>query len=69
MVCKQLLDVSVGMIGGADGLTSVFVGGSLPADLAEALRIMGNGMLGIFVVIGLIAMIVALLGRMGNGRP
>ncbi len=68
MVCKQLLDVSVGTIGGADGPTSVFVGGSLPGDLAEALRIMGNGMLGIFVVIGLIAIIVALLGRMGNGR-
>lgn len=69
MVFKHLLDVSVGMIGGADGPTSVFVVGSLPDDLAEALRIMGNGMLGIFVVIGLIAMIVALLGRMGNGRP
>ncbi len=59
----QLLNASAGVIGGADGPTSVYITG----DLAEALHIMANGMLGIFVVIGLIAILVALLTRV-SGR-
>ncbi len=55
---------SIGIIGGADGPTAVFVTGS--DTVMEALNIMGKGMLGIFVVIGLIAIIVALLTKAGN---
>lgn len=57
---------SIGIIGGADGPTAVFVTSSLDPNVTEALNIMGKGMLGIFVVIGLIAIIVALLTKAGN---
>ena len=57
---------SVGVIGGADGPTAVFVTSGLDPDVIEALGIMGKGMLGIFVVIGIIALIVALLTKAGN---
>lgn len=62
---QQLLS-SVGVIGGADGPTAVFVTGD--SDLIQALDIMGKGMLGIFVVIGLIAIIMTLLARIGNNK-
>lgn len=62
---QQLLS-SVGVIGGADGPTAVFVTGD--PDLFQALDIMGKGMLGIFVVIGLIAIIMTLLARIGNNK-
>lgn len=62
----KLLNASVGIIGGADGPTEVFV--AVPNNIDQALNIMGKGMLGIFVVIGLVAVIVAVLGRMGNRR-
>lgn len=62
---QQLLS-SVGVIGGADGPTAVFVTGD--PDLIQALDIMGKGMLGIFVVIGLIAIIMTLLARIGNNK-
>ena len=37
-------------------------------NVMEALGIMGKGMLGIFVVIGLIAVIVAVLTKVGSKR-
>ncbi|RKJ38571.1 sodium pump decarboxylase gamma subunit [Acutalibacter sp. 1XD8-33] len=37
-------------------------------DIVEALGIMGKGMLGIFVVIGLIAIIVSLLTKLGSQK-
>lgn len=57
---------SIGVIGGADGPTAVFVTSSLNPNITEALGIMGKGMLGIFVVIGIIALIVAALTKAGN---
>ncbi len=60
---------SIGVIGGADGPTAVFVTTNMNMDnINQALNIMGKGMLGIFVVIGLIAVIVALLTKAGNRR-
>ena len=60
---------SIGIIGGADGPTAVFVTSGINMDnINQALNIMGKGMLGIFVVIGLIAVIVALLTKVGNRR-
>ncbi len=60
---------SIGIIGGADGPTAVFVTTNMNMDnVNQALNIMGKGMLGIFVVIGLIAVIVALLTKAGNRR-
>lgn len=73
MLLHQLLNASIGIIGGADGPTAVFVtaDGEKLQNINEALRMMGSGMLGIFVVIGLIAAVVALLGRLGdrNDQP
>lgn len=58
--------LSVGVIGGADGPTEILLGGS--DAVSKALQIMVGGMLGVFVVIGLIAVIVAFLSRIGRGR-
>lgn len=68
MLDRLLYVLSVGIIGGADGPTEVFVAFPNMENVTEALNIMGKGMLGIFVVIGLIAVIVAALGRLGNNR-
>lgn len=59
---------SIGIIGGEDGPTAVFVSFPNMENVTKALDIMAKGMLGIFVVIGLIAIIVTLLGRLGNRR-
>lgn len=64
MLCNLL--ASIGIIGGADGPTAVFVAVPDMENVAKALNIMGKGMLGVFVVIGLIAVIVTLLGRLGS---
>lgn len=66
---QHLWNASIGVIGGADGPTAVFVTTGLNMDnVNQALNIMGKGMLGIFVVIGLIAIIVTVLSRLGNNR-
>lgn len=62
----QLLNVSTGVIGGADGPTQIFVALDNKDAILQALNIMGKGMLGIFVVIGLIAVIMTLLAKVGN---
>jgi len=69
MFAKFFLDAasSIGIIGGADGPTEIFVAENWD-NVRQALGIMGKGMLGIFVVIGLIAIIVALLTKAGNNR-
>ncbi len=64
----QLLNASIGVIGGADGPTEVFVTMGNKDAVLQALNIMGKGMLGIFVVIGAIALIVALLTKVGNQK-
>lgn len=65
---QHLWNASIGAIGGADGPTAVFVTGLNMDNVNQALNIMGKGMLGIFVVIGLIAIIVTVLSRLGNNR-
>ena len=65
---QHLWNASIGVIGGADGPTAVFVTGLNMDNVNQALNIMGKGMLGIFVVIGLIAIIVTVLSRLGNNR-
>lgn len=60
--------LNIGTIGGADGPTAVFVTMGDWENILEALNIMGKGMLGIFVVIGLIAIIMALLTKLGNNK-
>ncbi len=57
---------SIGVIGGADGPTAVYVTSGLNPNITEALGIMGKGMLGIFVVIGIIALIVLVLTKAGS---
>ena len=61
-----LLNFSIGIIGGADGPTQVFAALDNKDAILQALNIMGKGMLGIFVVIGLIAVIMTLLAKVGN---
>ena len=69
---NHFLNASIGIIGGAAGPTTIYVSPEAAArmeDINQAVRMMGNGMLGIFVVIGLIAVVVTLLGRLGNRKP
>lgn len=63
---NQLLDI--GVIGGADGPTEIFVTWGNWENILEALNIMGKGMLGIFVVIGLIAIVMTVLAKIGNNK-
>lgn len=37
-------------------------------NLIGALEMLGQGMLGIFVVLGLIALLVVLMGKLGGGK-
>ncbi len=63
----QIVASSIGVIGGADGPTAVFVTAKPGMEnVMEALGIMGKGMLGIFAVVGLIALIVLALTKAGN---
>ena len=57
---------SIGVIGGADGPTPGFLTSGPNPHITEALGIMGKGMLGIFVVIGIIALIVLALTKAGS---
>lgn len=59
---------SVGIIGGEDGPTAIFVSMGNWENIQEALNIMGKGMLGIFVVIGILAIVMTLLTRLGNNK-
>ena len=37
-------------------------------NLIRALEMLGQGMLGIFVVLGVIALLVVLMGKLGGGK-
>ncbi len=37
-------------------------------NLIHALEMLGQGMLGIFVVLGIIALLVVLMGKLGGGK-
>ena len=37
-------------------------------NLVRALEMLGQGMLGIFVVLGIIALLVVLMGKLGGGK-
>ncbi len=67
-ILPGLLD-SIGIIGGADGPTVTFISSGINMDnVLQALGIMGKGMLGIFVVMILIALIVVLMTKIGNRK-
>ncbi len=63
---------SVGIIGGADGPTAIMVssGDTMfePMNFVKNLSYMGFGMLGIFVVIGLIMVTTAFLNKAFSGK-
>ena len=64
---------SIGIIGGADGPTAVFVSGGSdfmfePMNFVNNLSYMGIGMLGIFVVIGLVMVTTAFLNKAFSGK-
>ncbi|MCI8622986.1 MAG: sodium ion-translocating decarboxylase subunit beta [Provencibacterium sp.] len=68
---RMPLASSVGIIGGADGPTAIFVTGFVSGDtkgLFSALTLAWQGMAGIFVVMVAIAAIVWLLSRMTGGK-
>ena len=58
LLSAKLITASVGIIGGADAPTEIFVSKSgtmfEPMNFIDNLSYMGTGMLGIFIVIGLI---------------
>lgn len=63
----QLLSGSAAAIGGADGPTAIQVSGA-PTFLGDAIRMLGQGMAGIFVVLGVIAVVVWLFKRTDNRK-
>lgn len=57
------------VIGGADGSTAIFTTGvGVSENLPGAVQILGQGMASIFVVLGLIAVVVAVLKKLDNKK-
>ena len=63
-------DEVAGVIGGADGPTAIFTTGTVGVaeNLSGAVQILGQGMASIFVVLGLIAVVVAALKKLDNRK-
>ena len=59
----------IAVIGGVDGPTAIFTTEVGVADnMGAAVQIMGQGMASIFVVLGLIAVVVAVLKKLDNKK-
>lgn len=57
------------IIGGADGPTAIFTAeAGMPENMAGAVQILGQGMASIFVVLGVIALFVAVLKKLDNKK-
>ena len=62
-------DEVAGVIGGADGPTAILTTGTgVTENLTGAVEILGQGMASIFVVLGLIAVVVAVLKKLDNKK-
>ena len=59
----------IGVIGGADGPTAILTTSvGVAENVADAVTILGQGMASIFVVLGLIAVVVALFKKLDNKK-
>lgn len=56
------------IIGGADGPTAIITTTGTAENMAGAVQILGQGMASIFVVLGLIAVVVAVLKKLDNRK-
>lgn len=61
-------DEVAGVIGGADGPTAIITTTGMAENMAGAVQILGQGMASIFVVLGLIAVVVAVLKKLDNRK-
>ena len=63
-------DEVAGVIGGADGPAAIFTTETVGVaeNMAGAVQILGQGMASIFVVLGLIAVVVAVLKKLDNKK-
>lgn len=72
LASKFIAALNVGIIGGADGPTTVLVsnGDTMfePMNFVKNLSYMGVGMLGIFIVIGLIWIVTFFLNKIFSGK-
>ncbi|MBQ2766388.1 MAG: hypothetical protein IJF48_05325 [Clostridia bacterium] len=68
----SLIASSIGIIGSADGPTAIMVAESdfmfEPMNFVKNLSYMGIGMLGIFIVIGLIMIVTFVLNKLFSGN-
>ncbi len=60
--------VEEGVIGGADGPTAIITTTETTENMTGAVQILGQGMASIFVVLGLIAVVVAVLKKLDNRK-
>ena len=59
----------LGVIGGADGPTAILTTSvGVAENVADAVTILGQGMASIFVVLGLIAVVVAVFKKLDNRK-
>lgn len=58
----------LGVIGSADGPTAIITTTGMAENLSGAVQILGQGMASIFVVLGLIAVVVAALKKLDNRK-
>lgn len=69
VIMAETIGADTAVIGGADGPTAILTTGTGVAEnLAGAVEILGQGMASIFVVLGLIAVVVAALKKLDSKK-
>lgn len=67
VIMAETIGADTAVIGGADGPTAITTTGTAE-NMAGAVQILGQGMASIFVVLGLIAVVVAVLKKLDNRK-
>ena len=69
VIMAETIGDDTAVIGGADGPTAILTTGTGVAEnMVSAVEILGQGMASIFVVLGLIAVVVAALKKLDNKK-
>ena len=68
VIMAETIGADTAVIGGADGPTAIITTTGMAENMAGAVQILGQGMASIFVVLGLIAVVVAVLKKLDNRK-
>ena len=68
VIMAETIGADTGIIGGADGPTAIITTTGTADNMAGAVQILGQGMASIFVVLGLIAVVVAVFKKLDSRK-